>query len=208
MFATGQDCHSASSSIREAACPDFGIHWLQTCRGNQAAALTSGEVSHPINTLFRGHMYKKTRTLSVPVSPEVAAFAAVMEARLVLEGYDDVESWEGISIQKLQKQLESKAKRLAAADPTNATELFNKAVIIGNLAMMIAEKAMVARQEQLGPEAFEAQANAAISGAVPAVSADVAEPPASSVEVSAQSCAKAPQNANPPQHFRHAVARR
>lgn len=95
-------------------------------------------------------MYNKTKTLSYPVSPEVAAFAVVVEGRLVLEGYDQVESWEGIPVSKLMSQLEAKAKRLAAADPGNATELFNKAVILGAFAMMIAEKAARSKETEGG----------------------------------------------------------
>lgn len=152
-------------------------------------------------------MYKKTRTLSVPVSPEVAAFAVVMEARLALEGYDEVEKWEGISTDKLMKQLEMKAKRLAAADPTNATELFNKAVIIGNLAMMLAEKSMRAREVQLGPEVFETQANIAVSDIVPELSSGVTDAP-HGVDPCGKREGNSSQNAKPPRQFRPAPLRR
>ncbi len=95
-------------------------------------------------------MYKKTRTLSAPVSPEIAAFAVVMEARLVLEEFDQADSWDGVPIGSLMRSLEMKAKRLASVDPENPTELLNRAAIIGNLAMMIAEKSSRVRQALLG----------------------------------------------------------
>lgn len=141
-------------------------------------------------------MYNKSRTLSVPVSPEVAAFAVVMEARLALEGYDEVEKWEGISTEKLMKQLEAKAKRLAAADPTNATELFNKAVIIGNLAMMIADKAARQLEATAGP------ANHCDSVA-PSETDLVPEAPVSTVAINSQDATNLPQSAKSPRQIRH-----
>lgn len=95
-------------------------------------------------------MKNKSNHLSAPIGPEVAAFAVVMEARLTREGYDQASSWEGIPMLKLLNQLVAKAKRLEVADPTNASEVFNKAVIIGNLAMMMAEKASRRMEQELG----------------------------------------------------------
>lgn len=81
----------------------------------------------------------KTKSLVIPVSPEVAGFAIAMETKLQMEGYDQIEAWNGIPIEKLMAQLKVKAERLAAADPTQHG-LFMKAVVVANLAMMIAEK--------------------------------------------------------------------
>ena len=88
-------------------------------------------------------MYKKMKTLEVPVSPEVAAFAVVMETKLQMEGYDHVQSWEGIPLQQLAKQLAMKIHKLEAIDLEKADphEVFTKAVVIGSLAMMLAELA-------------------------------------------------------------------
>lgn len=92
-------------------------------------------------------MYKKTAALQAPVSPEVASFAVVMEAKLQMEGYDQLESWEGIPLEKLLAQLKVKTERLAATDPTKVFELFTRSVVIGNLAMMIAEKSAQMREK-------------------------------------------------------------
>lgn len=75
------------------------------------------------------------------VCPELAAFAYAMESCLKRKGYDDPEAWIGIPISKMLSMLEDKAKRLAASDPHNPVELFRKAEVLGNLAMMIAAKA-------------------------------------------------------------------
>lgn len=91
-------------------------------------------------------MFMKTQALSIPVGTEVAAFAAVMETKLQLEGYDKVETWGNIPLRKLIDQLCLKAKRLEAADPANAPEIFSRAVALGNLAMMIAEVAARSRE--------------------------------------------------------------
>ena len=91
-------------------------------------------------------MPNKMKTLDIPVSPEVAAFAVVMEAKLQMEGYDQVESWKDIPLERLVAQMKTKVERLAATDPKNAYEVFTKAVVLGNLAMMIAEKTALARE--------------------------------------------------------------
>ena len=85
-------------------------------------------------------MSRKTKRLQLAVSPEVAGFAVVMEAKLQVEGYDDITSWEKFSIEQLVALLRRKADRLAMPGST-AQERFTRAVVIGNLAMMIAEKA-------------------------------------------------------------------
>lgn len=105
----------------------------------------------------RGQMYKKVTSLQVPVSPEVASFAVVMEAKLQMEGYDQVESWQAIPLEKLLAQLKVKTERLAATDPSNPFELFTKSVVIGNLAMMIAEKSAQMRERAEEAVAAEAQ---------------------------------------------------
>jgi hypothetical protein len=84
-------------------------------------------------------MYKKTNTLGTPVSPEIAAFSVVMEAKLQLEGYDIIQSWEGIPLPTLIRQLEAKIQKLKATDLSNPHDIFTKAVVIGSLAMMVAE---------------------------------------------------------------------
>jgi len=86
-------------------------------------------------------MYKKTNTLGTPVSPEIAAFSVVMEAKLQLEGYDIIQSWEGIPLPTLIRQLEAKIQKLKATDLSKAHphDIFTKAVVIGSLAMMVAE---------------------------------------------------------------------
>ncbi len=107
----------------------------------------------------------------------------VQEARLVLEGYDEAETWAALPMKQLMSQLEIKAKRLAAADPENLTELFHKAAIIGGLVMMITDKASRVRQEHLGlPDA---------------PTGDCVEGPASSVAHS--HCAAVPHGTKLPQ---------
>jgi hypothetical protein len=66
--------------------------------------------------------------------------ASLSERKLQMEGYDGITSWEKFSIEKLVALLRRNADRLAIPRST-AQERFTRAVIIGNLAMMIAEKA-------------------------------------------------------------------
>jgi hypothetical protein len=85
-------------------------------------------------------MYKKTKTLGEPVSPEIAAFSVVMENKLQREGFGDVGEWEGIPIPFLIRQLESKIRVLKGLDAdANPSEVFAKAAVIGTVAMMLAE---------------------------------------------------------------------
>lgn len=97
-------------------------------------------------------MYKKMKTLSIPVSPEIAAFAVVMETKLQMEGYDHVASWEGIPLEDLVKQLELKIRKLKALDLSKADphEVFVKSVVIGSLAMMVAE--LSAQKQEVKPD--------------------------------------------------------
>ena len=82
----------------------------------------------------------KTKTLTDPVSLEIAAFAVVVETKLQREGYDLAESWKGIPVQTLVRQLESKIKGLQSIDVnTSPNEFFAKVVVIGSLTMMLAE---------------------------------------------------------------------
>lgn len=96
-------------------------------------------------------MYKRMKTLSIPVSPEVAAFSVVMETKLQMEGYDHVQSWENIPLEDLVKQLNLKIRKLQEVDLSKANphEVFTKAVVIGSLSMMLAE--LTARMKESQP---------------------------------------------------------
>lgn len=85
-------------------------------------------------------MYKKTKTLGEPVSPEIAAFAVVLENKLQREGFGEAESWGDIPIPFLIRQLESKVRALKDLDADNCpSEVFAKAAVIGTLSMLLAE---------------------------------------------------------------------
>lgn len=88
-------------------------------------------------------MKTKTKVLEIPVSPEVAAFAVVMETKLQMEGLDMEESWQGFQPRDLLKQIRSKLGKLEGFDLEKADphEIFSKAVALGCFAMMLAEKA-------------------------------------------------------------------
>ena len=93
----------------------------------------------------------KVRTLHVPVGPEVAGFAVIMEAKLQMEGYDNAASWETIPIERLVRQLAVKVNRLATTTRENPDMLLVRAVVIGNLAMMVAEGAARALERATMP---------------------------------------------------------
>lgn len=82
----------------------------------------------------------KTSTLALPVAPEVAGFAVVIEAKLRAEGLDDSSTWKHVPTGRLVEQLERKVEKLKSLDPNDAQGLFSLAVVIGNLSMMIADR--------------------------------------------------------------------
>lgn len=85
-------------------------------------------------------MYRKVKTLAIPVSPEVAAFAVVLETKLQMEGFDHAPTWEDIAQDRLVKQLKMKIDKLTKMDLTDPHEVFQKAVVIGIVAMMLSEQ--------------------------------------------------------------------
>lgn len=86
----------------------------------------------------RGEMYIKSKDLSVPIGPEVAAFAAAMHAKMQMEGFHSIREWEGLSIADLKAHLAKKVRRLLENDDDSG--LFIQAVVVGAFSMMIAEK--------------------------------------------------------------------
>jgi hypothetical protein len=56
-----------------------------------------------------------------------------------MEGYDDTETWKGVPIERLLAELQRKTGKLADAGDRKTVNVFNRAVIIGALAMMVAE---------------------------------------------------------------------
>lgn len=81
-------------------------------------------------------MHLQSSKLAVPMSPEVAGFAAVLEARLRLSGFQD--KWRDLPLEMLQGQLYAKAEALLKK---RGNEAFQTAIIVGLLAMMVADKA-------------------------------------------------------------------
>ncbi len=144
----------------------------------------------------------KTQALSIPVGLEVAAFAAVMETKLQLEGYDRVEKWGHIPLQKLIDQLALKAKRLEAADPTNATEIFSRAIALGNLAMMVAEVAARSR------EAATSQIQTVVPDADAQIGSDVNKSNTNESNVAVAGKTSSPQRSILPRANRHTLAAR
>lgn len=96
-------------------------------------------------------MYKKTKVLETPVSPEVAAFSVVMEAKLQMAGYDQVESWEGIPLPVLLQQIKAIVQRLGKEplETGDVRKLFERFVELGSLSMMAAE--MTIRRAETAP---------------------------------------------------------
>ncbi len=88
----------------------------------------------------------KTNKLSVPVSCEIASFAVVMETKLQADGYGDPAAWKGIELAKIVRKMDDVVRRLGATDPSDSKALFTRAVILGNLAMMVAEKSASAEE--------------------------------------------------------------
>lgn len=83
-------------------------------------------------------MYIKSKDLSVPIGPEVAAFAAAMHAKMKMDGLHTVREWEGMPIAELKAHLAKKVRRLLENDDDSG--LFLQAVVVGAFSMMIAEK--------------------------------------------------------------------
>lgn len=81
-------------------------------------------------------MYIQLGDSYVPVTPEVAAFAACMETKLRMDGKGVTPK--DFSFEQLLKHLEHKVRTLKTTPPEDA---FTKAVIIGIYAMMLADKA-------------------------------------------------------------------
>jgi len=88
-------------------------------------------------------MYRKTKKLGIPVSPEVASFAVCLEFYLESRGLDLLESWEGVPITDIVSQLRSKILELdpAKVNRANPRALFERAVILGCYCMMLCELA-------------------------------------------------------------------
>lgn len=82
-------------------------------------------------------MHLQSDKLSVPLSPEIAGFAAVLEARL--RSTDPKFTWKNVPYREVLKQLKLKVQALIDSEP--GTEAFNRAVLVGMLAMMAADMA-------------------------------------------------------------------
>jgi len=81
-------------------------------------------------------MHLQSSTLSVPLSPEVAGFAAVMESKLRLSKFHT--SWKDLSLEILQARLYDEAEAFLTMRGGDA---FQAAVHLGILAMLAADRA-------------------------------------------------------------------
>lgn len=93
---------------------------------------------------------KKVQKLSVPVSPEAAAFTVVVSQLLESKGLDCVATWEDLPMQVVIQELRSKLTildnpRLDLVDPG---AIFQQAVLIGAYAMILTELAQRKKKAQ------------------------------------------------------------
>lgn len=96
-------------------------------------------------------MRLQSNEIAVPISPETAAFAASIEAKLRMEGMSSVAQWEHLPIEELKRQLALKVSKLLQ-NPTEES-LFMQSVVVGAFAMMIAEKSARAQKKALAKKA-------------------------------------------------------
>lgn len=98
----------------------------------------------------------KAKKLSIPVSPEVASFAVCLESYLASRGLDHCESWDGIPIESILKQLQAAISQLNVSRIGEARPraIFERAIIIGCYAMMVSELAYQRNQTEKHALAF------------------------------------------------------
>jgi len=86
-------------------------------------------------------MYTKTKKLSIPVSPEIASFSVCLESYLEARGLDLLESWEGVPMKEIVRQLRDKVLQLDLdkLDQANPHALFEHVISMGCYVMILSE---------------------------------------------------------------------
>lgn len=84
-------------------------------------------------------MHIKSNDMVVPITPEVAAFAAAIEAKLHMEGFANPEEWKKISVRELKQQLADRVRKLLVGDKEEGE--FTRCVVVAALSMMLADRA-------------------------------------------------------------------